>query len=188
MLAFVVAFTARAAEQESPPLRAFECTRPIKGKRADGLQTVRFEPSPSSARLTLEFVGGEAKCSYRAQWRFPESLFSYRPKRHDSTRACIASMLSPFAIACRLETDTQDSRSLAMISELHLRASGTAVERTIAFDISFPSDAVQPPPDARCQALPVILPVRSVDPAFVPSLDASRFSFRESACHFIAEN
>jgi hypothetical protein len=72
LLLLVLAESGPAAEQ-TERTRAFECTRPITGKRDDGIEVIRFEYASQSARLTLTFKAARDQCSFRAEWRYPEA-------------------------------------------------------------------------------------------------------------------
>lgn len=137
------------------PLVPFECRKRIDGQRATGWQTVRFEPAPRDATLTLRFDGDAPACSFTATWRFPQGLPAYAPLLHDGTRRCRGAFVSPFAVSCDLLTPSLDGRSQSIRSTLVTRTAGLLSQRDVVFDVYAPSAAVSPAPGPDCQQLPV---------------------------------
>ncbi len=162
----------------APVLAAFECTRPVTGKRTNGVERIRFEPAGDRATLTLEFTSPQQGCGYLARWRFPEGLppWGAAPEERRGLRSCVASPLSAFAVSCQLFEHRLDSSSYALRSELQVRASGPSADRTIGFSILWPSDALETAPAAGCDA-------ELIENARVTRLEPVQFSFDEADCH-----
>lgn len=164
--------------RRAPELTAFECTRNISGKRTNGVERVRFEPASDRATLTLEFTSPQQGCGYSARWRFPESFppWGASPEERRGLRSCVASPLSLFAVSCQLFEHQLQSSAYAMRSELQVRASGPAADRTIGFSILWPSDALETVPAPGCDAV-------FIENARVTRLEPTQFSFDEADCH-----
>jgi len=131
---------------DEPPLQPFTCTRALSSKRADGLLTVRFEPtSPTDVAFRVEYAaprGAPAPC-YRAAFRvtdgrldddFLSKAYRYRCRRSPHTR---------FAVAC----------GPYLASDVHAVARGNGLDRTV--HVRFPWTVRQRLEDPAQCALPL---------------------------------
>lgn len=145
-----------ASSAGAEPFRAFECTRQILGKRSNGLERFRVEPTPTGAAFTLTFEAEQPECRFVARWRFPESVLVWRPEQAPAPR-CEVSPRSPFAIDCRLHAprEPDDFMAVDFGTLLVLRATGVEETRRIGVTTRWPSAPVMPLPSEHCQALPV---------------------------------
>jgi hypothetical protein len=166
-------------------LHSFTCRKTIFGKRTIGELTLNFEPTSSSARLTMTF-DSDPKCSFKAVWRFPESF----PKAMNRENAhCEVSQESPFAIACDLQPKINlSSSSQALRAELGIVASGPAIYRSITFVNWWPSDVMElnSMDLESCSGIPVktgVQPNQFEAWLMSPDVSTDFIYFNEEQCH-----